>query len=239
MQFLDATNKTGLVEEADFICNTDSVSYPTAQKARNANRWLYKVVVNIMKAQGKKWRYDDPNNSGNATTTDNLVDTQARYTLPTSILTLDSVEVLDSGGNARRLKFLTLDDMKTTVTDYKTADGLPREYRLEGEDIILEPAVAASDVTLADGLIYHYTREVDGFAATDTTQEPGFAEPFHRIISLGMAYDWLLVNGPLDKADRVRQEIEVLMADLREFYSDRARDAKASIQPAHRQRDFF
>jgi len=125
------------------------------------------------------------------------------------------------------------------VTDYKTADGLPREYRLEGEDIILEPAVAASDVTLADGLIYHYTREVDGFAATDTTQEPGFAEPFHRIISLGMAYDWLLVNGPLDKADRVRQEIEVLMADLREFYSDRARDAKASIQPAHRQRDFF
>lgn len=85
-----------------------------------------------------------------------------------------------------------------------------------------------------------FSREVDPFTAADTTQEPGFAEPFHRILSLGAAYDWLIVNDTSTKADRILNQYEQLRMELREFYATRNKDTRIGITRGdHNQHDFI
>lgn len=104
--------------------------------------------------------------------------------------------------------------------------------------MFLYPAPATGSVTLTSGGKMFFSREVDAFAAADTTQEPGFAEPFHRLLSLGAAFDWLLINGPVDKADRIRQEYEQLRAEMREFYGDKNREVRIGFRPILDTRSF-
>ena len=77
----------------------------------------------------------------------------------------------------------------------------------------------------------YFDREVDEFASSDTTQEPGIAEPFHRIISLGAAYDFALAKG-LQNVNLLRGEIEALLRDLAAYYSSRHGEPKTKLRPA-------
>ena len=91
-------------------------------------------------------------------------------------------------------------------------------------------------MTLTSGGNMLFSREVDAFTTSDTTQEPGFAEPFHRLLSLGAAYDWLVINDTNAKADRVLQQYEQLRAELRQFYSSRTKDNDPAVaRPMHNQ----
>ena len=71
-------------------------------------------------------------------------------------------------------------------------------------------------------------RDVDSFVATDTTQEPGFASNFHRILSLGASFDF--------EEDTVKKnfflgQIRELKEELVEFYSTRNVEYKTVIEP--------
>lgn len=230
MQFSDTSNLTGLVEDIDFICGTDSTSYPLKDKARNGNRWLYKAVVRYMKAQSR-WQYDDTNQTGLPVATTDLVDSQGDYALPSTILQLEAVEVQDTGGNWSRLAHIDTADISGTISDFEDTAGMPKYYDLKGESIILYPAPSSSSVTTTAGLKIYYTREFDAFASTDTTQQPGIPEPFHRIVSLGASYDWLVVNDTAEKASAIRQEIEQLLSELDSFAGERNKEDRIKIRP--------
>jgi hypothetical protein len=184
-----------------------------------------------------RWQVDDQNNTDLPIVTTDLVAAQSDYGLPTDLLRIQAVEVKTDGGDWVRLKPFDQRDV-TKITDLYTSDGLPKFYDIRGNSIFLEPAPAAASVTLTAGLKLYISREGDDFASTDTTQEPGFPEPFHRICSLGGVFDYLVVRGPQETADRVRVELEQLRKELRDFFRQAVEEDVVTSRPAHRTSDY-
>lgn len=223
----------GIVDDIDFLCGTDSTSYPTADKARNANRHYYKAVSDILKVAGRN-QWDDSNLTSLSELTFDLVDGQQDYSWPSNALKLDAIEIKDADGNWIRLKEIDSADLRRTISDFQSTDGTPQYYDVRGDSFFLYPAPATGSVTTSAGGKVFVAREFDALVSGDTTQEPGFAEPFHRIVSLGAAYDWLIVNDTSQKADRILTAYEQLRAELREFYASKNKDVVPMLTPAHR-----
>lgn len=142
-----------------------------------------------------------------------------------------AVEVKDLTGKWVRIKENDIQNKQNSISSYTTTSGFPREYDIMGKNIRLEPAPTASQVTLSSGLRVWTLPEIDAFTSADTTQEVGFAEPFHRIASVGASCDWLAVNGPDEKHAKWLSQYEQLRAELREFYGDKNEDVKPRIEP--------
>ena len=92
----------------------------------------------------------------------------------------------------------------------------------------------AGDVTVGTS----DTVDSDVFATSDVyviydTKEPGFADNFHRILSLGAALDYTIGFNPDDtgRINNLRGEISSLKEDIQEFYAHRHRDFKTRIRP--------
>jgi hypothetical protein len=240
MKFSDSANNAGIVEDTHFICGTNSTSYPVSDIARNANRHYYKAVIDYLRNQGTL-QFDDSNHTTLPEYTFNLVAGQQQYSLPTNLLKLWGIEIVDNSGNYLRLSEINMADpqLAFSVNDYLETDGTPRYYELRGENIFLYPAPAAANTTLTAGGKMYFAREIDPFTAADTDQEPGLPEPFHRIISLGAAYDWLCINDTQAKADRILQQQEQLRAELRNFAANRNNDTESILRPAHYVHDYI
>lgn len=230
MEFNESSNFSGIVQDVDFICGTDATSFPLKDKARIGNKWMYKAVTDLIAIRGR-FEFDDPNLTTLPITYKDLVAGQRDYDLPEDLLILLAVEVIDNNGNYTRLKELDLSDLKNTITDYEDTDGMPTHYDVSGDSVHLYPAPAEADVTLTNGLRVYHVRKIDELANDDTTQEPCIPVPFHPIVSLGISYEWLLVNGTQDKVDRVRNEIEQTRKEMRKFEVDKNRDKKTNIRP--------
>lgn len=240
MQLLESSTKTGIVEDIDFICGTDSTSYPTVDKVRNVNRYYYTAVADIIKTQGRL-QWDDSNLTTLPEYTFTLVSGQKDYTLPTNLLKLWAIEIKDAGGNWIRLKEMDINDpeMKRTITDYQKTAGTPFAYEIRGDSAFLLPAPATGSVTLTNGGKMHFSRELDLFTSSDTTQEPGIAEPFHRILSLGASCDWLAVNDTTEKYNKFLQKYEQLRVEMRQFYSTKNLEKTPRLQPIHDIKDYL
>lgn len=221
-----------LFSDIDFICVTNSVSYPTEAKVRNVNRWAYKALLAQIKGS-RRWQADDSNLTTLPWLTTTLIAGQGDYTLPTDMLRIERVEIRDSAGNYKRIKPFDQRDIQDGYDEFEETDGEPKYYDLVANTIVLKPAPSADSVTTDKGLKVHIIREIDLFTTSDTTQEPGFSEPFHRIVSYGASYDYLLSRGDIDKANAIRQELEMLMKEFTDFTSD-SQEEHPNIRPAHR-----
>lgn len=231
MQFTDSTNKTGLYEDAQFLTGTDTNAFPIAQFTRLANRWYYKAVMAAWNANDD-WRFDDSNQTNFAIATTTLVASQQDYSIPTNALRVYRIEVKDSAGNYQKLAPIDDGQINVALSEFEETAGMPRFYRLEKNSVLLYPAPAAASVTTASGLKIYFDREVDEFTTADTTQEPGIAEPFHRILSLGAAYDFAVAKG-LANVNLLRQEVEMLLRDLSTYYSSRhLKGSRPRLTPA-------
>lgn len=232
MQLTDSSTKTGLVEDVDFWASTDSTSYPLADKVRNINRHYYVAVTDILRASGR-YQYDDSNLATLPKVDLTMVSGTHEVALPEANIKINAIEIKDASGNYYRIPEIDFADKLRSISSFTTSSGMPLAYDVIGGYIYLDPAPLTGSVTLTSGLRVWVEREIDAFTTSDTTQEPGFAEPFHRLLSLGAAYDYLIVNGPSDKADRVLQLYMGMREDLRTFYADKNEDAPVRFRPAH------
>lgn len=233
MQIIETTNDTGITSDIDFICSTDSTSYPTKDKIRNINRHYYVAVTDILSASGRM-QYDDENLTTLPELVFDLVNNQSDYTNPADLLKIHAIEIQDASGNWHRLKEIDINDpvMMSSIQEFQDTAGLPQYYEASSSYFKLYPAPSSSQVTLSSGGVIFISRDVDIFTIADTSQEPGFAEPFHRILSLGASYDWLVVNGTAEKANSVLAQYEQKRREMRQFYSQRNREVHNSIRPA-------
>lgn len=229
MQFSESTNDTGLYQDALFLVGKDTNNFPIKDFTRLVNRHYYDAVVDIWKSQDS-WIFDDTNNSGLPQASQNLVDSQEAYDLPTGALKVRRVEVLDNSGDAHVLQPIREEEIGEALSEFAETDGLPRYYRLIKDQILLYPEPAAASVTTTNGLTIYFLREVDEFAATDTTQEPGIPEPFHRILSLGAAYDFAIAKS-LPQSQSLLLEKERLMVRMREFFATRHEASPPKLRP--------
>ncbi len=241
MVFSDVANGAGLVQDVHWLCGTDSVSYPTADIARNMNRHYNKAVIDVLKTEGRLQFDDSTNLNSLPEYTFTLVNGQKQYSLPTNLLKMWGIEVTDSAGNITRLTEIDIQDplMARTISDFEETAGVPRFYDIRGENVFLYPAPATAQVTLIAGGKMYFAREVDPFTAADTTQEPAIPEPFQRILSLGTSYDWQMVNDTKQKADGTLGQYEQLRAELRAFSASRNKDTETRLRPLHNQHDYI
>lgn len=207
MQFNALSDSSGLCQDADFWVDTDTTKYPLKHKARNANEWVRKVATWIWQADSD-WKFDDSNLTTLPTATTTMTDAIQDISLPTNVFKIDRLEVKDIAGNWNIVSPINQFNInEEALQEFCKTPGLPQYYDVDGNSLILYPAPDATMTTLIDGLTLYLSREMDSFVATDTTKEPGFSDYFHRIVSIGMAYDYAVKKGLSDKVSLLKKQI--------------------------------
>jgi len=234
MKFNDQTNYQGLVQDSNFLAGlsiTDTSTYTLKDKTRNGNAWYRKINSWIWEAAGD-WEYDDTNWTNLPIATTDLVNNQQDYELPSVAQRVDRAEVLDSNGDYVIVRQIDKSQISSQAMSefYETA-GLPMYYDLVGRSLLLYPKPSSSNVTTTNGLKVYFGRDIDEFSVTDTATEPGFSRNYHRLVSLGMAYDYCIREGLDDKKRQIRDEIEQLRGQLQSEYASRHRAFKTRIIP--------
>lgn len=202
------------------------------------NRRYYQAVTDIYKAAaGFTW--DDSNLASLPKVETSMSNSTNEVVLP-ALLKINKLEIKDLAGLWSTLHYAPIDEFKRSFSSFSTSSGFPTHYTIVGNYIWLNCAPSSSSVTLSNGLRFWVDREVDIFTTADTTQEPGIAEPFHRLLSLGAAYDWLTIHDTPQKAQAILAQYEQLRKELREFYDDFNRDTRVSIKvdPTRRTANF-
>lgn len=231
MVYSDTTTKQGIIQEIDFIAQSNNISFPIEDKTRSVNRALDRVAFLIHSAD-KAWQFEDENETDLPIAFTNLVSGQRKYTLDTTFLEILKVMVKDSEGEYR-----IIEQVDTYDSDYRArmileenpsqGEGIPVVYDLYGTSLILDPI---PDYNSANGIKVWLKRNVQYFDTTDTTKVAGFNPQFHRFLSLSAAYDYALTNNK-DRAQQLRQEMIVMEQAIIEHYSRRNDDRIKKIVP--------
>jgi len=219
-----ATNQD-IVSDTRWLISGDPAGvtdYGINDITRNVNRWYDRVVSLIMRADGR-WEWDDDNYDTLPVATTNLVSGQPDYNIASSsFLNLIRVEVKDQSSNWILLKPISYEDRKgSAMTEWAETDSTPESYDKVGNSIILYPT---SDYSSDSALKVYFQRVPSYFAYDDTTKVAGFAPLFHRILSMGAAYDYCLVNSFPEKRATLKGEIAGMEAQLIAYYSQRSKD---------------
>lgn len=243
MQYSDTTNNDGLIQMCELTTGLGLASI-----TGNANRkkqftvylniWARKVAHWIWQSD-KDWHFDDSNHTDFPIATTALVNNQYDYLMPTDLLQLRQVEIMNNDGDYSTLKLMKSADPRLKDQRFQEDAGLPTHYRKIGRSIIVYPKVSSDDVTLAAGLRLTFNREIDAFTTDDTTQEPGFAAQFHPILYYGASFEWCSIKGKPSIAAFCYQQIfgventknKGLKGELEKFYSTQDKNEKDIIIP--------
>lgn len=222
-----------LDSDVDFLCGSTSATYSPTNKRRNQNI-AYRDVARIIWESDGGWNFDDKNATTLPEATTTLVHNQNDYSLPSTALRVERIEVLDSDGNYRKLNPLDKQQVDTGLDEiYGGNAGLPLKYELVGESILLYPTPHSAHVTETAGLKIYLNRDVTDLAVTATTTQPGFASPFHRILSYAAAIDFTQDN---QQREFWLMQKERLEQALRTFYSKRGQEIRTTIKPRQKRK---
>ena len=256
MLWSQTTTLGGLVQDITFLTGLDTNAVNKKERARLANRWYYKAAILAWRSD-PDWQFDDVNHavssSDNSWTYDatfvglpratrTLVDDQRIYRLPTNALSIERVEVLRANGDW--IIVTPIEESKINlkisrefegvqipaIPEFLKEKGIPRYFNLIGANIELFPAPDSSDITVSNGIKIYVSREIKEFDSEDDSTEPGLPEPYHRILSLGASYDIALAKG-LENAKLLKIQIDELMFEMQDYYSNRQRYNKKFIKP--------
>lgn len=221
-------NITQLKQEVDFLCGSTSATYADIDKIRNMNV-AYQDVARLVWSSAGNWQFDDSNATTLPIAKTTLVHGQQDYSLPATTQRVEQVVIQDSSGNWIKLKPFDIHDTNIAPDEYMGTDGLPVYYDLIGRSLMFYPAPSSAYCTMASGLGVYVNRDVTEFnvtAGTGTT--PGFATPFHRILSYAAAIDFTQ-----DSNDRqlLVQLKSVMERGLQDFYSKREVEGTTKIKP--------
>lgn len=231
MIYSDASGKGGIVQEIDFLVNSDDGSYPIAQKTRNINRHMDNVVSLILQSDGR-WQWDDSNQTDIPIGTATLVDGQQDYSLSgATFLDVTRVEIKDVNGNYNLIQ--PIDQRQVTgqsLTEFMKTSGKPLYYDKIGESVFLYPKPSTSQVTASAGIKVYFQRPPSYFTVADTTKTPGFAPIFHRILSIGPALDFAIANEMVTKVNILSAQLSKLEAGIVQHYSARNKDENVRMR---------
>lgn len=222
-----------LDSDIDFLCGSTSATYSPTNKRRNMNI-AYRDVCRIIWESDGGWRYDDTNATTLPKAVTDLVHNQQDYTIPTTALGIQRVEVMDSEGNYLKLKPLDKQEVTTGLPEFLGGNsGTPLYYELVGTSLLLYPSPHSAYVTPTGGLTIYMDRIVTDIAVSATTSEPGFASPFHRILSYAASIDF--ITDPNRRNFLIEQKARIEEGMIR-FYSKRAPEIKTVLKPGARKK---
>jgi len=237
MQFNDTSTRKGLIQDCEFWTGIGDgqISGITAnlQHFTRLINSRYQQVVTMILDSMDEWDFDDNNKTDFPILTTSLVASQQDYALPVTALKLKRVEVSYDGGTTwARANPIDINEMShptdTTSIAGHFSTAAPY-YDVQYGSLFLYPIPSANST---NGLKMWVTREVTEFTTSDTTLEPGFDEPFHRMLAIGAALDWAIAKQLENKKDLASLYMEY-EARLRPYYSAKNKDRKYVLKPAY------
>ena len=217
-----------LNSEARSLVDADSTSYIAADLLRRINAAYEEVVGLILGADGL-WQFDDTNYTSFPIATTTLVAGQKDYTFNSAHLEIEGVSVLKADGIWSKL--IPIDDQHQIGVDpaeFLKTDALPIYYDKQGRSLVLYPGPASGDVTLAAGLKVFFKRTADLYTSaqvTTGTKEPGFASPYHVILSYMAALPYAQ-SYKKDRVPFINLKIQELKKGILEHYGRRELDRR-------------
>ena len=219
MVFNDTTNKQGLLQSFEFWAglNDGDVTGDTTLKAvvtNLINRRLDKYM-GLLGAGSRLGKIDDTNYNNEPYSTFDIVNGQHDYKFLTdedgnAISDVTRVLILSNGDYSTLDKVDIKDDDAALIMSPNSDDtGTPTRYLERNNTIYLNPI---PNYDLTEGGKIFYKRCPSYFTPDDTTKEPGIPYQFHQMVSIGAAYDWVVVNKP-----NYQTLITVLTNELRKW----------------------
>lgn len=264
MQYLDDTNRNGLLNDCEQWTKKghqgiSGVAGLKAEFTHRLNQWYNKTLTVILESQDE-WDFDDLNLTNEyPIATRALVADRRDYKFETALWSLIGEEGGAAASNAAisplKVKRLDVCWNGTGNTCYKAEpidsnelgigfgndtelDGRfstnEPKYDIKSQAIWMYPRASAGHVSNSGIIRIEFQRIFDVFSTSDTTQEPGFDAPFHRYLSIGASYDWLLINKPKDTMLITRLEAMLLDYEnrMREYYGSKSKDRQPILKPA-------
>lgn len=230
MEFSNTANSQGLIEDVDFLCGSNSSSYPTVHKTRNINQ-AYQDVTRLIWEVSDDWQYDDSNATDIPLAYGTLVHSQQNYEFPTDAQKVRRIEIKDVNGEWVKLSPMDYRDVDVALPEFQSDAGLPMFYDMIGRSIFLYPTPSSAYCTLASGMAVYVDRNVTLFTTASTTASPGFAPQFHRILSLQAALDF---EKDVNQRQLWLAEKVNLIEGLKKFYGSREVERRSEIRPANK-----
>lgn len=210
-----------------FLVDADATSYTNANLLININNSYERVIGNII-AENTNIIIGDSRFTTLPTGLANLVAGTQSYrltTLDANWLTIHTVKVLDSSGDWVELDLINLKDVEP-FEQYQETDGLPLEYAIREDFLMLFPAPAAANVTTTNGLQVVFERTANVFSSAELTTGtviPGFASPYHELLSFEAAIPYAIKYKP-KRVQFLRTRAKEIEKDLMRFYARRDKD---------------
>jgi hypothetical protein len=212
------------------IDEENTTQFPIATFTRYANAWYRRFVFYIWRSTGA-WQFDDANHTTLPEAMTTLVADQGDYELPSTGIDILEAHIKDGNGDYKKLTRINPNNLETSRDEYLETAGTPAEFWLEGNSIILKPKPGTGHFTASEGLKLVLDRDIDAFTSTDTIQEPGLPSLFHRVISLGAAYDFSRSLMMQEKTNVLKGDLDRMVAELQDYYARRSRNQNKNIRP--------
>jgi len=218
-----------LVEDVLYNCGLPTVSasyssYSLADITRNINN-AYLEVVPLIWRSAYKWRYDDSNATDLPIGYTNLSASQQDYEIPSTSQRIYSVSRKNGDD------YIPLSQINEG--DFIGGTGNPTGYCLVGRSVMLDPS-PVSDVSA--GLKVVFDRTPTLFITASVSAEPGFASPFHKILSYAAAIDFVQDKGAQDRLVAMKARMENAMVA---FYSHRNIQRTPRVKPKNNFRRYI
>ena len=216
-----------IATEARLLVDATSTTYVDADLLRRLNNAYEEIAGDIITADGT-WEFDDSRYTNLPYGVTDMVEGQYQYTFDSSMLEIENVKVLNASGYWMLLKPWDQSQSDIPLEQYLRVNGMPTLYDKEGNTITLMCPPSAAACTLAGGLKVQFKRTASLFSQaelTTGTAVPGFASPYHILLSLKTALPYAM-SYKQGRVGSITNEITRIHQSLILHYSTRERDAR-------------
>lgn len=216
---------TNLFTMARWLVDADSTSFPDAILLININK-AYEEIVGKLISVNRSLKFDDLNQTDLPRYAFTLTGGTNYYSIGSTLLTIDRVEILDVSGNWHKLNNIDEYKIDESLSEYREGNGLPDEYSRRGNYIFLYPTPTSSYVTLTNGGRIYYQRTAKVFTSAEVTtgtKEPGFSSPYHYILSYMAALPYAM-SYKKDRVPYIKSEIDRMEKELLAIESNKNGD---------------
>jgi hypothetical protein len=242
LQYSDTSAYNGIIQAEERLVysgdygrisgNTKELAHWTVRN----NQALSRVAILMMKYQDA-WQFDDWNNTGVSTATENIASgtREVALTNPQDVLFITKVMIKQDTTTTDWTLLRPIDirsqDAIRLIENSPTNVGIPTRYEKNGKYIILDPT---PNYTVTAGLKYYYQRSPHLFVVGDTTAVAGIPSLFDQLIPLYATDMYATENtNPTLKA-LVNNDIVRMEADLKAFMSLRSQDVEPRMMAKRR-----
>ena len=226
MILYNGSTGAGIANQARFLTNTNTTTYPASDLYPIINTYYHFFVNEILEAMDG-WDFQ-----AEIATTD-LVANQQEYTFPSDILKIKRVEISYDGTNWYVAQSMDI-NMRGTATNTSliASDFNKNEpyYDAMEDSLFLYPI---PDVAVTAGLKIWYENEATELSGA--TDQPVFAEAYHKGLAYGAAKDYFQkyaeIDGNLVKARTMQEEMNAYVSRMKVFYNRKVQDEIYAVEP--------